>query len=96
MIGMVFNIGFFVIVGMIVVGFLVGLIRGVWKAGFRLVFVGGLVLVAFFASRPLTDLLASFDIGTTLAGFGLNIPPIELSLGESTIVINVTTIQATI
>ena len=96
MIGMAFNIGFFVIIGMIVIGFLVGLIRGVWKAGFRLVFVGGLVLVAFFASRPLTDLLASLDIGATLAGFGINIPPIEIALGESNVIINVTTIRATI
>jgi len=95
-IGLVFNIAFFVILGLIVIGFLIGLIRGVWKSGFRLIIVGGLVLAAFFAARPLTDMLATLDIGATLANFGVTIPTINLTLGEGTIVLNVTTLQATV
>lgn len=95
-IGMAFNIGLFVIIGAIFLGFIVGLIRGIWKSGFRLLFIGGLVIAAFLASRPLTDLLASLDIGAIGSAFGFSFPPVGMTIGTTEIVVQITTIQATI
>jgi hypothetical protein len=95
-ISMAFNIGFFVIIGMVVVGFLVGLIRGVWKSGFRLIFVGGLVIVAFLASRSLTDIMADLNVSALASNFGFTIPTLNMTLGESTIIVNITSIRETV
>ncbi len=95
-IGMVFNISFFVIIGMIGLGFLIGLIRGVWKSGFNLLFVGGLVLAAFFAARPISDAFATVDLGALIGSFGVNVPTINMTMGETAIVVNITSIRETV
>jgi hypothetical protein len=79
----------------VAVGFLIGLIRGVWKSGFQLIFVGALVIVAFIASRSLTDLMADVNISALASNFGFTIPTLNLTVGESTIVLTVTSIRET-
>ncbi|HAK05373.1 MAG TPA: hypothetical protein DCM23_01555 [Firmicutes bacterium] len=95
-ISMVFNIGFFVLIGLIAIGFLIGLWRGVWKSGFHLIIVGGLVIVVFLASRPLSEALADVNINALLGNFGISIPVVNLTLGESLITLNITSIRETV
>ena len=85
-----FTLGFFVIVLFLVLGFLIGLWRGIWNASFRLIFVGGLVIVAFLFTRNIADALSNIDIKAFLANFGVNLTTIDVPLGEDTIVVEVT------
>ncbi len=87
-----FNLAFFAIVFFLVIGFLIGLWRGIWNASFRLIFVGGLVIVAFLFTRNIADALSNVDIKAFLANFGVNnIDNISFPLNDThTIVIEVT------
>lgn len=80
------NIAFFVIVAIIVLGGIVGLIRGVWSSGFRLIFVGILVILSYILAGTLGTAVANIN----LASF--NIP--SFTIGGN--VIEVTTIKETL
>lgn len=80
------NIAFFAIVAIIVLGGIVGLIRGVWSSGFRLIFVGILVILSYILAGTLGTAVANIN----LASF--NIP--SFTIGEN--VVEVTTIKETL
>ena len=80
------NIAFFAIVAIIVLGGIVGLIRGVWSSGFRLIFVGILVILSYILAGTLGTAVANIN----LASF--NIP--SFTIGGN--VIEVTTIKETL
>lgn len=80
------NIAFFAIVAIIVLGGIVGLIRGVWSSGFRLIFVGILVILSYILAGTLGTAVANIDLTS------FNIP--SFSIGEN--VVEVTTIQETL
>lgn len=80
------NIAFFAIVAIIVLGGIVGLIRGVWSSGFRLIFVGILVILSYI----LAGTLGTAVVNINLASF--NIP--SFTIGGN--VVEVTTIKETL
>lgn len=80
------NIAFFAIVAIIVLGGIVGLIRGVWSSGFRLIFVGILVILSYILAGTLGTAVANIN----LASF--NIP--SFTIGGN--VVEVTTIKETL
>ena len=80
------NIAFFVIVAIIVLGGIVGLIRGVWSSGFRLIFVGILVILSYILAGTLGTAVANINLTS------FNIP--SFTIGEN--VVEVTTIKDTL
>lgn len=67
------NIAFFVIVAIIVLGGVVGLIRGVWSSGFRLIFVGLLVILSYALAGTIGTAVSKMDLTS------FNIPPFSIS-----------------
>lgn len=64
----VFNISLFVIIALIILGGIIGLIRGVWNSTFRLIFVGGLVVLTFIFSKDVANALANLNISEMFNG----------------------------
>lgn len=67
------NISFYVIVAIIVLGGVVGLIRGVWSSGFRLIFVGLLVILSYALAGTIGTAVSKMDLTS------FNIPPFSIS-----------------
>jgi hypothetical protein len=82
------------IIGMVALGFILGFIRGIWREGFRLVFVGGLVIASVIFTRQLVDFFMDFDVAAiaSSAGFGT----LTLNLSGAPIIVAVTTPYDTI
>lgn len=91
------NIAFFVLIGLIVLAGLFGLIQGVWKASFHLIFVGVLIVLSFILLKPLTNMLADLPLTGVLDMVGLSNLAITIpgSGGASTSV-PITTLRETI
>ena len=82
------------IFGMVALGFVFGFIRGVWREGFRLIFVGGLVVFSVLFTRQLVDLFMDFDVSSLAASAGF--ASISLNINASPIIVSVTTPYETI
>ena len=82
------------IFGMVALGFVFGFIRGVWREGFRLIFVGGLVVLSVLFTRQLVDLFMDFDVSSLAASAGF--ASISLNLNAAPIIVSVTTPYDTI
>ena len=69
---MYFNIGLIVLFVVLVIGLalaaLRGFRRGVWKSTHNMVFMLGLVFLAFFTLSALTDLVGSFNLSQFIKG----------------------------
>ena len=80
---------FYGVIGMVALGFIFGFMRGIWREGFRLIFVGGLVLASIIFTRQLVDFFMEFDVSglASSAGFG----SISLNLNSTPIIVAVTT-----
>lgn len=68
------NIAFFVIIGLIVIGFLVGLAKGVWKKTFSLVCTIGLALTLVLCIKPLSNFIYNYDVSSIVQNFSLELP----------------------
>ena len=68
-----FNIGLLVLFILLAVGLalaaLRGFRRGVWKSTHNMIFILGLVFLAFFTLNALTELIGSFDLSPFLKGY---------------------------
>ncbi len=82
------------IFGMVALGFILGFLRGVWREGFRLIFVGGLVLASVLFTRQIVDFAMDFDISNLAASAGFS--SIALNLNGAPIIVSVTTPYGTI
>lgn len=82
------------IIGMVILGFVFGFLRGVWREGFRLIFVGGLVLASIVFTRQIVDFAMDFDISSLAASAGYG--SIALNLNGAPIIVAVTTPYDTI
>jgi hypothetical protein len=82
------------IFGMVALGFVFGFIRGVWREGFRLLFVGGLVVLSVLFTRQLVDLFMDLDVSSLAASAGF--ASITLNLNDTPIIVSVTTPYDTI
>lgn len=80
------NIVFFAIIGMIIIGGIIGLFRGVWNSGFRLIFVGILVILSYILAGVIGDAVANIDLS------GLNLGPINIAEQQ----VDITTIKDTL
>jgi hypothetical protein len=82
------------IFGMVALGFILGFLRGVWREGFRLLFVGGLVIASVLFTRQIVDFAMDYDVSNiaSSAGFG----SIALNLNGAPIIVSVTTPYETI
>ncbi|MBM3909484.1 MAG: hypothetical protein FJ352_01790, partial [Firmicutes bacterium] len=82
------------IFGMVALGFILGFLRGVWREGFRLLFVGGLVIASVLFTRQIVDFAMGYDVSNiaSSAGFG----SIALNLNGAPIIVSVKTPYETI
>lgn len=76
----VFNIILFVLIAIVLIGGVVGLIRGVWSSTFRLLFVGVLVILAYALSGVIGNAVADMDIGKYFNGQAIFINDIEVQI----------------
>ena len=77
------------IFGLVVLGFIFGFIRGVWREGFRLLFVGGLVVISILFTRQLVELFMDTDVSSIAASAGYS--SITLTLNSIPVIVSVTT-----
>jgi uncharacterized membrane protein required for colicin V production len=82
------------IFGLVALGFVLGFIRGVWREGFNLLFVGGLVVLSVLFTRQLVELFMDIDLSAVAAGAGF--ASISLDLNAFPIIFTVTTPYDTI
>ena len=82
------------IFGMVALGFILGFLRGVWREGFRLLFVGGLVIASVLFTRQIVDFAMDYDISSIAASAGFG--SIALNLNAAPIIVSVTTPYETI
>ena len=82
------------IFGLVVLGFFNGFRRGVWREGFRLIFVGGMVVFSVIFTRQLVDLFMGVDFSSIAASAGF--ASINLNLNATPIIVSVTTPYNTI
>ncbi|MGA0097708.1 MAG: hypothetical protein ACO3H6_03950, partial [Bacilli bacterium] len=82
------------IAGMVALGFILGFLRGVWREGFRLLFVGGLVIASVLFTRQAVDFFMDFDVSNLAASAGFG--TLALDLNGSPIIVAVTTPYETI
>jgi hypothetical protein len=82
------------IFGLLALGFVFGFIRGIWREGFSLIFVGGLVVLSVLFTRQLVDLFMDFDVSSLAASAGF--ASISLNLNAVPIIVPVTTPYDTI
>ncbi len=68
------NIVFFVIIGLIAMGFLIGIIKGVWKKTFSLICTLGLSLTLIFCVKPLSNFIYNYDISSIIKNFNITVP----------------------
>ncbi|MCX5774917.1 MAG: hypothetical protein NTV44_00855 [Firmicutes bacterium] len=89
-----FTLAFFAILLLLIIGFLIGLWRGMWNSGFRLIFIGILVVCAFLFTRNIADWLASLDIKAMMSNFGVNLTNISFHMNSTTtITVEITNIK---
>jgi|GEM_PF-1010066 len=89
-----FTLAFFAILLLLIIGFLIGLWRGMWNSGFRLIFIGILVAGAFLFTRNIADWLASLDIKAIMSNFGVNLSDVSFNMNETTtITVEITNIK---
>ena len=81
--------GFYGIIGFLVLGFIIGFIRGVWRESFRFFFVLLLIGGAIFFTREIVDFAVDYDISSLAASAGVG--SLSLNLGDVPIIIQVTT-----
>ena len=82
------------IFGMLALGFILGFLRGVWREGFRLLFVGGLVIASVLFTRQIVDFAMDYDLSNIAASAGFG--SIALDLNAAPIIVSVTTPYETI
>jgi hypothetical protein len=82
------------IFGLIALGFFNGFRRGVWREGFRLIFVGGMVVFSVLFTRQLVDLFMSVDFSSIAASAGF--ASITLNINATAVIVSVTTPYNTI
>ena len=63
-IGLVFDIILYSIIGLIVLGFIVGMIRGIWKESFRFAFIALLASITLFFTKDITDFILNYDFSS--------------------------------
>lgn len=73
-----FNIALWVIIAIAILGGIIGLIRGVWNASFRFIFVGTLVILSFVLCKDIANSIAASDISKSFSDA-------YISIGESQI-----------
>ena len=77
------------IFGLVILGFIFGFIRGIWREGFRLLFVGGLVVISILFTRQLVELFMDTDVSSIAASAGYS--SITLTLNSIPVIVSVTT-----
>lgn len=80
------SLGLLVLV--VVVIFFAGLIgwkRGIFNAGFRLIFIGILIIVALTTVRPMVEFIGNRDLGPLLSLFGVDVINIASESGSITV-----------
>lgn len=86
MISTICNLVFVGIIVLVLLGGLIGLLRGVWNASFRLIFVGLLVILSYALAGRIGDRVANVDL--TIFGFD------TMAINDMTV--HVTTIKGTL
>jgi len=89
------SIGLLILV--VVILFFAGLIgwkRGIFNAGFRLLFMGILVIVALTTVKPMADFIGNRDMGPLLSLFGIDAG--SISFGDANLDFEVTSIYDTL
>ncbi len=81
------NIAFFVILGIVILGGIFGMIRGIFNSSFRLVFMGLLVVLCFVFTSNIAHAIAKTDLSSL---FGT----MEFTLNEE--IIQITTVEQTV
>ncbi|NCA97272.1 MAG: hypothetical protein EOM77_03720, partial [Bacteroidia bacterium] len=73
---------------------IIGWRRGIFNSGFRLLFVGILIIIALTTVRPMVDFIGSRDMGPLLRMFGYASPTI--TIGSSAVTFEITSIYDTL
>ena len=82
---------------LVVILFFAGLIgwkRGIFNAGFRLLFIGILIIVALTTVRPMVEFIGGRDMGPLLRLFGMD--GVTINIGSNSATIQVTSIFETL
>lgn len=82
---------------LVVILFFAGLIgwkRGIFNAGFRLLFIGTLIIIALTTVRPMVDFIGGRDMGPLLRLFGMD--GVTITMGSGSTTIQVTSIFGTL
>lgn len=86
MIGLAFDILLYSLIGLIILGFIVGMVRGIWKESFRFIFIVLLGSITLFFTKDITDFILNYNFSSIFQA------DINLSLGqESAFIIPVST-----
>ena len=85
---------FYGVIGFVALGFIFGFIRGIWHEGFRLIFVGGLVIASILFTRQLVDAFMEYDVSALAASAGYG--SLSLNLNATPIIVAVTTPYETV
>ena len=91
---MYLDYAFYGIIALIALGFLLGFARGIWREGFRLIFVGALIISAVVFTREIVNFAMDYDVASLASSVGFG--SINLDLGNGPISVPVTTPYATI
>lgn len=68
------NIAFYILIGLIALGFLNGIVKGFWKQLFSCLYYAGLLLLLIFNLTKLTNYVCGIDLNVLLNKVGLNLP----------------------
>jgi hypothetical protein len=64
-VGLAFDIILYFVIGLIALGFIIGMIRGIWKESFRFAFVSLLGFITLFYTKEITDFVLNYDFSST-------------------------------
>ncbi len=82
------------LIGFVALGFIFGFVRGIWREGFRLLFVGTLIALSVLFTRQLVNFSIDYDISGLASSIGMS--AINLDVGSGPISVPVTTAYETI
>lgn len=91
---MYMDYAFYGVIGMVALGFVFGFFRGVWREGFRLLFIGTLIGLSVLFTRELVNFAMDYDVASLASSAGFS--TINLDLGTGLISVPVTTSSETI
>lgn len=88
------NYGFYALIAILVIAFFVGYIHGIWREGFRLIFVGGMVVFSVIFTRYIVNFFMDIDVSQLASNAGMGM--INFEVNGMPVIVSVTTPYLTI